>query len=147
MLYIHSMMGVFWLWCLMFILFLTDTRRGNCFLEYRRGHCSNALAMQISKSMCCCMDDDSIKAWGPRCELCPRKGEALYSQLCTDTSSKWLQLMHWAIKCTVGSVCLFHQYIIETIISILKDCNLPHVLSLATGKGVMKCWQNFSAFV
>lgn len=73
------------------ILFPTDTRRGNCFLEYRRGRCSSPLAMQISKSMCCCMDDDAIKAWGPRCELCPRKGEALYSQLCTDTLSKWLQ--------------------------------------------------------
>lgn len=71
-----------------FILFPTDTRRGNCFLEYRRGRCSSPLAMQISKSMCCCMDDDAIKAWGPRCELCPRKGEALYSQLCTDTLSK-----------------------------------------------------------
>lgn len=74
-----------------FILFPTDTRRGNCFLEYRRGRCSSPLAMQISKSMCCCMDDDAVKAWGPRCELCPRKGEALYSQLCTDTLSKWLQ--------------------------------------------------------
>lgn len=73
------------------ILLPTDTRRGNCFLEYRRGRCSSPLAMQISKSMCCCMDDDAIKAWGPRCELCPRKGEALYSQLCTDTLSKWLQ--------------------------------------------------------
>lgn len=71
-----------------FILFPTDTRRGNCFLEYRRGRCSSPLAMQISKSMCCCMDDDAVKAWGPRCELCPRKGEALYSQLCTDTLSK-----------------------------------------------------------
>ncbi|XP_078313226.1 fibrillin-1-like [Crassostrea virginica] len=63
-----------------------DTRRGNCYLEYRQGRCSNALAMQISKSSCCCMDDDTPKGWGPRCELCPRKGDALYSQLCRGTT-------------------------------------------------------------
>ena len=87
------------------VVVVIDTRRGNCYLEYRQGRCSNALAMQISKSSCCCMDDDTPKGWGPRCELCPRKGDALYSQLCRGTTGKE-SMVESKYMCTCKSILL-----------------------------------------
>ncbi|XP_050313522.1 fibrillin-2-like [Anthonomus grandis grandis] len=57
-----------------------DLREEQCYTKYVHGKCNNAIEGLFHKDLCCC---SSIgKAWGTKCEACPRNGTAAYVELC-----------------------------------------------------------------
>ncbi|XP_052281301.1 fibrillin-2-like [Dreissena polymorpha] len=56
-----------------------DKRKSTCYLEYRRGQCSEGLDSVFTRSMCCCTVG---KAWSHLCEPCPTKGTEQHKALC-----------------------------------------------------------------
>ncbi|GJQ88324.1 hypothetical protein Trydic_g3801 [Trypoxylus dichotomus] len=57
-----------------------DIREEQCYAKYKHGKCLNALDGLFNKNLCCC---SSIgKAWGDKCETCPRPGTAAFTELC-----------------------------------------------------------------
>ena len=61
-----------------------DKRKGACYMDFRvtlGGYnvCGTRLGEEVGRSACCC---GSGKAWGPRCEECPRPGSAQYKLVC-----------------------------------------------------------------
>lgn len=69
----------------MTFLCFPDTKKDQCFMQYRRGRCSRPSRMLTTKSQCCCtvdkMEPPGI-AWGASCEPCPSMAEPLYKILC-----------------------------------------------------------------
>lgn len=59
-----------------------DTRRGLCYTQVRRGQCSNPSFTAVTKSTCCCMEDNSNNGWGYPCEVCPKSGDPHYRTVC-----------------------------------------------------------------
>lgn len=60
----------------------SDTRRGLCYTQVRRGQCSNPSFTAVTKSTCCCMEDNSNNGWGYPCEVCPKPGDPHYRTVC-----------------------------------------------------------------
>ncbi|KAF7284743.1 hypothetical protein GWI33_021612 [Rhynchophorus ferrugineus] len=57
-----------------------DIREEPCFTRHKHGKCTHAIEGLYHKDLCCC---SSIgKAWGHKCESCPRIGSAAYQELC-----------------------------------------------------------------
>ncbi|XP_065169457.1 fibrillin-2-like [Atheta coriaria] len=57
-----------------------DIRKEQCFTRYKHGKCNNAIDGLFSKNLCCC---SSIgRAWGDKCEACPRIGTSTFIELC-----------------------------------------------------------------
>ena len=63
-------------------MFSSDTRRGLCYTQVRNGKCSNPSFTAVTKSTCCCMEDNSNNGWGYPCEVCPKPGNPQYETVC-----------------------------------------------------------------
>jgi len=46
-----------------------DMRKGQCFLEYSDGGCTNPMMHEQTRMVCCC---SMGHAWGTPCQECPR---------------------------------------------------------------------------
>ncbi|KAG1700053.1 Fibrillin-2 [Nymphon striatum] len=58
-----------------------DTKAGYCYIDAMGGMCrlkTNNM-MKVTFSKCCC---GAGKAWGDRCQMCPRRGTEQYRKLC-----------------------------------------------------------------
>lgn len=57
-----------------------DVRQEQCFTRYKHGKCTMPLDGLFSKNLCCCSPIG--RAWGDKCETCPRLGTAAFVELC-----------------------------------------------------------------
>lgn len=57
-----------------------DVRQEHCYTRYKHGKCTHSLEGLFSKNLCCCSPIG--KAWGEKCETCPRLGTPAYAELC-----------------------------------------------------------------
>ncbi|XP_022906889.2 fibrillin-2-like [Onthophagus taurus] len=58
-----------------------DIREEKCYARHKHGKCSHAIDGLFRKNLCCCSTIG--KAWGDKCEPCPRPGTTQFSDLCT----------------------------------------------------------------
>ncbi|XP_017775669.1 PREDICTED: fibrillin-2-like [Nicrophorus vespilloides] len=57
-----------------------DIRQEKCYTRYKHGKCTHFVDGIFNKNLCCC---SSIgRAWGEKCELCPRLGTPAFTELC-----------------------------------------------------------------
>lgn len=54
---------------LLFVEECVDMRKGQCFLEYSDGGCTNPMMNEQTRMVCCC---SMGHAWGNPCQECPR---------------------------------------------------------------------------
>jgi len=54
---------------LLFVEECVDMRKGQCFLEYSDGGCTNPMMHEQTRMICCC---SMGHAWGTPCQECPR---------------------------------------------------------------------------
>ncbi|XP_052832468.1 fibrillin-2, partial [Octopus bimaculoides] len=59
-----------------------DTRRGLCYTQVHRGQCSNPSYSPMTKSTCCCTEDNANNGWGTPCEICPKPNDREYKTIC-----------------------------------------------------------------
>ncbi|CAI9740245.1 fibrillin-2-like, isoform X2 [Octopus vulgaris] len=59
-----------------------DTRRGLCYTQVHRGQCSNPSYSPMTKSTCCCTEDNANNGWGTPCEICPKPNDRDYKTIC-----------------------------------------------------------------
>ncbi|KAB0800679.1 hypothetical protein PPYR_06418 [Photinus pyralis] len=57
-----------------------DVRIEQCFTKYKHGKCVHPIDGLFHKDLCCC--SGLAKAWGTRCEACPKQGSAAHTELC-----------------------------------------------------------------
>lgn len=57
-----------------------DVRQEQCYTRYKHGKCVHPIDGLFHKSLCCC--SQLGKAWGDRCESCPRAGTSAFAELC-----------------------------------------------------------------
>lgn len=57
-----------------------DVRQEQCYTRYKHGKCVHPIDGLFHKSLCCCSQIG--KAWGDRCEPCPRTGTSAFTELC-----------------------------------------------------------------
>ncbi|XP_018328225.1 fibrillin-2 isoform X2 [Agrilus planipennis] len=57
-----------------------DVREEQCFARYKHGKCNYPIDGLFHKSLCCCSSVG--KAWGDKCEPCPKPGTAAFADLC-----------------------------------------------------------------
>ncbi|KAJ8963502.1 hypothetical protein NQ314_005581 [Rhamnusium bicolor] len=57
-----------------------DIRQEQCYTRYKHGKCVNPIDGLFHRNLCCCTQIG--KAWGDRCEPCPRPGTATFLELC-----------------------------------------------------------------
>lgn len=63
----------------------TDTKRDLCFTSIRDGQCFNPSNQVVTKSICCCTQDEKQAVgvgWGSPCMPCPRMETLEYKRLC-----------------------------------------------------------------
>lgn len=57
-----------------------DIREEQCFTRYKYGKCTHPVDGIFNKNLCCC---SSIgRAWGEKCEPCPRQGTSTFAEMC-----------------------------------------------------------------
>ena len=56
---------------LIMLINISDKRKSACYLDYRRGKCTQGLDGLFTKSLCCCTVG---RAWSDQCTPCPSKG-------------------------------------------------------------------------
>ncbi|XP_018574078.1 fibrillin-2-like [Anoplophora glabripennis] len=57
-----------------------DIRQEQCYTRYKHGKCVNPIDGLFYRNLCCCTQIG--KAWGDKCEPCPRPGTAAFLELC-----------------------------------------------------------------
>lgn len=57
-----------------------DIREEQCFTRYKHGKCTEPIDGLFNKNLCCCTSIG--RAWGTKCEGCPRPGTPAYLELC-----------------------------------------------------------------
>ncbi|XP_072384771.1 fibrillin-1-like [Diabrotica undecimpunctata] len=57
-----------------------DIRQEQCYTKYKHGKCVSPIDGFFHKSLCCCSQIG--KAWGDRCDACPRPGTSAFNELC-----------------------------------------------------------------
>lgn len=66
------------------LLDCTDRREGMCHRQLVAGRCPpvSDRFVPVTKADCCC---SMGTAWGPQCEICPKKGTKEYDELCLES--------------------------------------------------------------
>ncbi|KAL0994072.1 hypothetical protein UPYG_G00117430 [Umbra pygmaea] len=89
--------------------------QGQCFLTVTEaGLCDNALGTRLSQELCCCTVG---KAWGSKCERCPRDGTASFRKICPAGKGYFLH--------SVRETVAFHPQIFTNLDHLLNSDKSP----------------------
>nr|CAI5824069.1 unnamed protein product [Callosobruchus analis] len=66
-----------------------DVRQEQCYTRYKHGQCVNSIEGLFYRSLCCCSQIG--KAWGDRCEPCPRPGTQAFLNFAQRVLVLWIE--------------------------------------------------------
>lgn len=73
--------------CLLYVCYPIDVRVNYCYTKFENGRCQAPKPQNTTKEVCCCIGMPG-QGWGDPCEICPIKGQGVYSTHKTDTAAQ-----------------------------------------------------------